>query len=270
VNSVPFSINSDGKPNPNGEPGNIYATDAYSGLTRVWAQRSTSTNSTYTQNADCISQKVVFLSSDQSALSNAINGMNAAGSTIIPLGILWSWRMLSPDWAGPTGWGSTTLPYPIDKLGLKRVLIVLTDGQNQVSGTGTFPNAIYFNGLSGVGNATLPVPSVTRSDNTSLANGRIDSAELHNNSPTDPSAGNAGYVDDLNTFQLALCTKMKAEGIIIYAITFGADSASSQAQKSMLACATDANHYFHAPDNATLQQTFGQIAGGLSELRLVK
>lgn len=271
ISKVPFAINSNGKPNPNGEPGNVYGSEAYSGLTRVWAQRSTTTNSTYTQNADCISQKVVFLSSDQSALSTAINGMSAGGSTIIPLGILWGWRMLSPDWAGTTGWGSTTLPYPVDKVGLKRVLIVLTDGQNQVSGTGTFPNAIYFNGLSGVGNATLPVPSVTRSDGkTTLANGRIDSAELHKNSPTDSSAGGAGYVDDLNTFQLALCNKIKAQGIIIYAITFGADSASSAAQQSMLACATDANHYFHAPDNATLQQTFGQIAGGLSELRLVK
>lgn len=270
VNSIPFSINSDGRPNPNGEAGNLYAADAYSGLTRIWAQRSATQNSTYTQNANCISQRVLFLSSDQAALNTAIKGMSAGGSTIIPLGLLWAWRMLSPDWAGTTGWGSATLPYPVDKVGLKRVLIVLTDGQNQVSGTGTFPNAIYFNGLSGVGNATLPVPTIKRINGTTLADGRIDSAELHKNSPTDSSAGGAGYVDDLNTYQLALCNRIKAEGIVIYAITFGSDSASSAAQQSMLACATDANHYFHAPDNATLQKTFGQIAGGLSELRLVQ
>ncbi|MGF6768448.1 Flp pilus assembly protein TadG [Paraburkholderia sp. GAS199] len=270
INSIPFTITSGGVPNPNGEPGNIYAQDKYSGLTRIWAQRSDNPNSTYTQNNNCISQKVVFLSSDQSALNTAIKGMNAAGSTIIPLGLLWGWRMLSPDWAGTTGWGSTTLPYPVDKVGLKRVLIILTDGQNQVSGTNTFPNAIYNNGLSGIGNALLNVPSVTRADGSTLSNGRIDSAELHKNSPTDSSAGGAGYVDDLNTYQLALCNKMKAEGITIYAITFGSDSSSSVAQQSMLACATDADHYFHAPDNSTLQKTFGQIAGSLSELRLVK
>jgi hypothetical protein len=38
----------------------------------------------------------------------------------------------------------------------------------------------------------------------------------------------------------------------------------------MAACATDSSHYFHAPDNPTLQKIFGQIAGGLSELRLIK
>ena len=75
--------------------------------------------------------------------------------------MIWGWRMLSHSWAGTTGWGDATLPYdPAITRGLQRILIILTDGQNQVSGTNTFINSIYYNGLSGIGNATLPVPSI--------------------------------------------------------------------------------------------------------------
>jgi hypothetical protein len=41
----------------------------------------------------------------------------------------------------------------------------------------------------------------------------------------------------------------------------------------IIACATNyynSAHYFHAPDNAALQKIFNQIAGGLSELRLIQ
>ncbi|HZZ10869.1 MAG TPA: TadE/TadG family type IV pilus assembly protein [Paraburkholderia sp.] len=269
--NVPLSLNSSGVPNPNGDPtGNLYGTAAYTGLTSVWAQNSNGTT-TYDQNASCIAQRVTFLTANKTTLLNAIGSMKAAGSTIIPLGLLWGWRMLSPQWKGSAGWGSTTLPQdPAQVRGLKRVLIVLTDGQNQVSGTSTFPNNIYYNGLSGVGDATLIAPGVKRPDNTTLSNGRIDAAELHKNNPSDSSAGGAGFTDDLNAFQAALCTAIKNDGVTIYTITFGSDSSSSVAQQTMLACATDATHYRHAPDNAALQQIFNEIAGGLSELRLVQ
>lgn len=35
-------------------------------------------------------------------------------------------------------------------------------------------------------------------------------------------------------------------------------------------CATDAAHYFHAPNNATVADAFNSIANSLSELRLVR
>ena len=267
---VPLYLNSSGVPNPNGDASNQYGKAAYTGLTSVWAQRSDGTTK-YDQNSSCIAQRVTFLTANKTALLNAIGGMKASGSTIIPLGLLWGWRMLSPQWKGTAGWGSTTLPQdPATVKGLKRVLIVLTDGQNQVSGTSTFPNNIYYNGLSGVGDATLIAPAVARPDGTKLTNGRIDAAELHNGNPSDSNAGGAGFTDDLNAYQAALCTAIKNDGVTIYAITFGSDSSSSVAQQSMLACATDQNHYRHAPDNAALQQIFNEIAGGLSELRLIQ
>jgi Flp pilus assembly protein TadG len=273
VPGVPFSLYTNGAPNPNGEAGTPYGALAYTGLTNVWTQIASAKGSTasYDQNSSCIAQRVTFLTADKTALLTAIGNMKAGGSTIIPLGLLWGWRMLSPKWQGKAGWGSTTLPQdPAKVKGLKRVLIVLTDGQNQVSGKSTFPNAIYYNGLSGVGDATLIAPGVTGSNGKPMTNGRIDAAELHNNNPVDSNAGGAGFIDDLNAFQAALCTAIKNDGVTIYAITFGADSSSSTAQQSMLACASDSSHYFHAPDNAALTKIFNQIAGGLSELRLIQ
>jgi Flp pilus assembly protein TadG len=284
INNVPMTLGS-GAPNPNGQPNNSFAADAYSGLTEYWAQAASETQilagtapkgtstTTYNQNEGCITHPALFMTSDTNALNTSINNMAAAGSTIIPQGLLWGWRMLSSTWAGPQGWGGATvtggqyLPLdPTKNAGLQRILIILTDGQNQVSGTDSFINSIYYNGLSGVGDATLPVNSAT----LVMPNGRIDAAEKHNDSPTDPTVGGAGFTDDLNLYQTALCNAIKADGVTVYAITFGTDASSGAAQASMAACATDSSHYFHAPDNPTLQKIFGQIAGGLSELRLIK
>jgi Flp pilus assembly protein TadG len=220
---------------------------------------------TYDQNgADydsrpCSIQPAVFLTQNQNTLTTAINNMKANGSTLIPTGLLWGWRMLSSDWsqsvAGTNnGWTSSdpTLPRPETTQGLQRVAIVLTDGQNDPgSPSGTMPQP-YFNQLS-LGNQTLKSPNVYDSSGNAL-NGVTSSST------------------DLNTFQLGVCQAMKNSGIIIYAITFGTygtDSASVAAQATMQSCASSGN-YYHAPDNATLNQIFQQIAGNLGVLRLVQ
>lgn len=231
---------------------------------------STASRQTVRQNTDCISNPVTFLTTDQSALSAAISRMKADGSTIIPTGILWGWRMLSSSWADSVspgnGWISTvksvSLPLPETTAGLQRVMIVLTDGENQVGGQYSIPNDLYFNGLSGVGTNSLAAPSITRTDGTTLANGLMDSSELT------PLANNGvGNSADINTFQLGVCTAIKNSGITIYSITFG--SVSSVAAATMRSCATPGD-YYHAPNGATLNTIFQEIAGNLGVLRLVQ
>ncbi|WP_050454243.1 hypothetical protein [Candidatus Burkholderia verschuerenii] len=128
--------------------------------------------------------------------------------------------------------------------------IILTDGENAPGSTSGMMPPPYFNQLSGVGSLALQAPTVVKSDGTWLD-------------------GNVSSTTDMNTFQSGVCTAMKNDGIIIYAITFGSGSSSSTAQKAMAACAT-AGNYYHAPDNATLNQIFQQIAGNLGVLRLVQ
>ncbi|WP_244140119.1 VWA domain-containing protein [Caballeronia sp. BCC1704] len=228
--------------------------------TSSWSQTTTSTNITYDQNGSssdflpCSIQPVVFLTKNQNTLTSAINSMKAYGSTMIPTGLLWGWRMLSSDWSpavagSNNGWTSssdTTLPRPETTQGLQRVAIVLTDGVNDPGTTsGTFPMP-YFNQLS-------------------QGDRNLKSVQLGLNGVTSSA-------DNLNTFQLGVCSAMKNSGITIYAITFGkygTDSTSVKAQQTMQSCATPGN-YYHAPDNATLNQIFQQIAGNLGVLRLTQ
>jgi Flp pilus assembly protein TadG len=236
------------------------------GITAAWGQ-ATKTNAktnTYDQNGNingtgspCSIAPVKFLTQDATSLTTAIGNMQAAGSTIIPTGLLWGWRMLSSDWSNNVsngnGWVSSdnTLPRPETTQGLQRVAIVLTDGENDPGSANGIMPPPSFNGLSGVGSSALQAPTVTRSDGSSLVNGSTTS------------------VTDINAFQLGVCTAMKNDGIIIYAITFGSDAASAVAQQAMQSCASPGN-YYHAPTNATLDAIFQQIAGNLGVLRLTQ
>ncbi|MCP1119881.1 vWA domain-containing protein [Robbsia andropogonis] len=243
------------------------------GITYYWDTSSSYNlyDESVSQNTDCISQPVTFLTSNSNTLKTAISNMTPNGSTIIPVGVLWGWRMLSSTWSqaiagSGNGWVNTdtSFPKPETTTGLQRVMIVLTDGENDVGVQYLTPNDLYFNGLSGVGDGTLTAPTVVRNDGTTLSNGRMDSIELHNNTL---QSGGDGWPDDINTFQLAACTAIKNSGITIYAITFG--SVSNVAQATMQSCATSGN-YYHAPDNASLNTIFNQIAGNLGILRLTQ
>jgi len=131
---------------------------------------------------------------------------------------------------------------------LQRVVIVLTDGENDPGTANGIMPSPSFNGLSGVGNSTLTAPT------------------------GGPTNGSMTSVSDINTFQLSVCNAMKNEGITIYSITFGTygtDSASKQAQQTMQSCASPGN-YYHAPTNAALTSIFQQIAGNLGILRLTR
>jgi Flp pilus assembly protein TadG len=288
VKSVPFSIATSsalanwctGSPQGQGVPAEV---DQVAGQSQT----------VITQNYNCVAttsgttgiQPVTFLTTNQTTLTTAIGKMTPGGSTIIPLGLLWGWRMLSSSWSNSvlsqnaqtsgtpglatSGWISSdpTLPKPEATQGLQRVLVVLTDGQNQIGGSGQFINDLYFNGLSGVASRTLSAPTVTRSDGSSLSNGLMDSSELHGGNPF--ASGGSGWPDDVNTFQQAVCTAIKNDNVTIFAITFGTDASSSSAQQNMLNCASPGD-YYHAPDGPTLTGIFQEIAGRLGALRLTQ
>jgi len=141
VLGVPVTLDKDGHPNYcSGYLSNVTGT----GLGIYYDQVSNSGygTSTLTQNSDCIAQPVTFLTNDQPTLIKAIGNMTAGGSTIIPEGLLWGWRMLSSSWSNSVakgnGWISTdsSFPKPETTVGLQRVMIVLTDGENQIGAAG--------------------------------------------------------------------------------------------------------------------------------------
>ncbi|PXW23169.1 pilus assembly protein [Paraburkholderia caballeronis] len=261
VSGLPLNIASSGSPNGcSDEPG---ATRPIN----YWDQKSSSNvNESPNQNSACIGLPVTFLTNNLSTLQGEINSMQPGGNTIIPVGLLWGWRMLSSAWANKTpqshdGWIqnssiSTVLPMNESTVGLQRVMIVMTDGENSVSSSSTpGQEVLYFNGLSGVGRGDLQAPSVSRDDGSTLADAN------------DP--GSTGSVDDINTYQIAACNAIKQAGITIYGITFGSGASSSTAQTAMQLCSSPGD-YYHAPDNTTLNSIFQQIASNIGLLRLVK
>lgn len=80
-------------------------------------------------NATCTAP-IMPLTNDSSKMRNVVDGMVATGNTYIPEGLMWGWRVLSPDApfdeAGAyTGKGSQKR--------LRKILVLMTDGANTIS-----------------------------------------------------------------------------------------------------------------------------------------
>ncbi len=159
------------------------------------------------------------------------------GGTTSNLGLVWGWRTLSPRWQGL--WGGATpseLPLSYDEPFMDKVIVVLTDGQNQFydhnGGGPQGSDYTAYDRLNVFGYATLD-----------QARAEID-----------------------NRFA-ALCTTIKQTGIKIFAITFGS-TPNASTQSLYRTCASNTGFYFHAPSNDELQTVFDTIGRQLSNLRL--
>lgn len=82
-------------------------------------------------NATCGSE-IVPLSNDKSALSDQIDSLIATGDTYIPSGLMWGWAALSSH--APYD-EATAYGVKVDGMPVKKVLVLMTDGQNTISPT---------------------------------------------------------------------------------------------------------------------------------------
>ena len=64
---------------------------------------------------------------------------------------------------------------------------------------------------------------------------------------------------------VALCDEMKKDDVVIFAVAF---EAPAEGQAVLQACATSADHYFTADDDAALKDAYQSIASKLTRLRL--
>jgi Flp pilus assembly protein TadG len=182
------------------------------------------------------------LTASKTEIDAAIGNMGAwhRGGTTGNLGLSWGWRTLSPQWRGLWG-GSTPSDMPLDygTNFMEKVVVILTDGNNQ-----------FYDHDSGSG--------TPGSDFTSY--GRLDAMGVSN-------LGQGRAI--LDTRMAGTCAAMKAEGIRIYSIIFGA-SPDSTAQTLFRNCATTPAMYYYAPNNAQLSAAFRAIGGQLANLRIVE
>ena len=190
------------------------------------------------------------LTSSRATIDTAIGNMGAwgRGGTTGNLGLSWGWRTLSPRWRGV--WGGATpaaLPLDYDTDLMEKVVVILTDGNNQfhdqdtASGTPASDFTAY---------GRIEAMGVTGSDSQKRAAGRVI----------------------LDNRMAGTCAAMKAQGekgITIYTIIFGG-TPDAAAQTLFRNCATLPGMYYYAPNNATLAAAFKAIGGQLASLRIIE
>jgi len=180
---------------------------------------------------NCRTPAVTPLTGTRATIDGAIDLMVASGNTVIPAGLAWGWRLISPGIPFTGG-------VAYDDEDTIKAMILLTDGENDIGG--------------GIG---------THNRSQYSAYGFAQSGHLGNTNGS--QAENV-----LNTKTAALCTSIKAQGIRLYTITFQVPSTSIQ--NLMRDCATDPAMYYDSPSNSDLNSVFQDIAKGLADLRISK
>jgi len=184
---------------------------------------------------NCPPAKITALTSTQSTVNTAIDSLVANGNTVIPAGLLWGWRVLSPTLPFTEGAAYT------DEKWVKAI-VLLTDGENDVS-----------QGANGIDKSAYNAFGYAK-------NGHLGNA----------SGSNANATLDSKT--LAVCNAIKQAGTVdkriqLYTIGFQVTSAS---QTLLTSCATKPDMFYNSPSNEQLSGIFQDIAQGLGDLRIAK
>jgi Putative Flp pilus-assembly TadE/G-like len=172
--------------------------------------------------------EILPLTDDAVKVANHISSLWTNDYTYIPEGVMWGWRMLTK--AQP--FTDVKSPKPDEKV--RRILIVMTDGENQAMAD--IPAAPTHHVLS-------PDINVT------------------------PKAQYDADVLKANQWTLEACGGAKDDDVELYTISFGSDV--TPASKQMLKnCASDAEHYYDAADAEKLVEAFDEIAYRMTKLYL--
>ena len=179
---------------------------------------------------NCPPTAITPMTSTKTTVLQGIDALTPKGSTVIPAGLLWGWRVISPTVPFTEG-----AAYNDDKY--VKAIILLTDGDNDVNQGGNGINKSSYNAFGFAKNGHL--------GNT--------------------SGSNAEATLDAKT--LTICNAIKAKDIRLYTIGFQVSTAS---QTLLQACATQPDMFYNSPSNSQLSAIFEDIAQGLTELRIAQ
>ena len=184
---------------------------------------------------NCPPRAITPMTNIQGQVVSAIEELQPKGYTVIPAGLLWGWRAISPTVPFTEG-----AAYNDEKW--VKAIVLLTDGQNEVNGGSNGHNESVYNAF---GYAACCGSS-----------GHLGSA---NGSQAEST---------LNSKTATVCSAIKAKGILLY--TIGFQLSSSTTQNLLKNCATKPDMYYNSPSNEQLAGVFQDIAQGLSELRIAQ
>jgi Flp pilus assembly protein TadG len=179
---------------------------------------------------NCPPSPIVPMTNVKSTVINAINALDADGYTVIPAGLLWGWRAISPTEPFTEG-----KPYDDEKW--VKAIVLLTDGENDVEGGSNSHDKSNYNAF-----------------------GYAKSGHLGSTNGSDAE-------ETLDDKTLAVCGKIKGKTIRLYTIGFQVTTASQNLLKN---CASKPDMFYNSPTNDQLAGIFQDIAQGLSELRIAQ
>ncbi len=177
----------------------------------------------------CLSNVVRPLSSDRATIKTWIDALSASGSTGGHIGVAWGWYTVSPNFNAM--WPSSGAAVYSDKT-LKAV-VLMTDGEY---------NSSYCTG-------------VISQDSTSGSGGT--NTHINCNAPNGSSFSQTQ----------ALCTSMKAAGIIVYTVGFQVVN-DQRARDIVNGCATSPTHVYLPTNGSDLRQSFQAIGRDITNMRI--
>jgi Flp pilus assembly protein TadG len=183
------------------------------------------------QNENCPNATVQPISDTKATVVTAVDAQIASGNTNIAEALAWGWRLLSDG-------EPFTEAAPFTDQSVIKAIILLTDGENQVSGNNTFSSYGFGSSLN---------PQLGPDVNAGL---NQKTAEVCQNIKADKD-GEPGDQD-----------------ILIFTIVFNVSS--GPILTLMQNCASDAGKFFNSPSGPELQSTFEAIASGLNQLRIAQ
>jgi Flp pilus assembly protein TadG len=189
-----------------------------------------SMTSSFGPNYMCKTRAILPLTTSKSDAETAVNAMIADGNTNISEGTAWGLRVLSPTEPFTDG-----LAY--NDANNRKVMIVMTDGDNYLDDRETHNKSIY---------AAYGYGSKNRLGTTYTA---------------------SSYTTNLNSKTQAACANAKAAGIVVYTIAFGTNI-SATGLSLLQQCATSTDHAFRATNTTALNQAFQNIGREISKLRI--
>lgn len=267
---------------------------------RVWARRSSNTSFEVFNAANpsnCRQSRLVrFLDDNLENINDAIDDMEADGNTLIPTGLLWAWRMLHPGWRGSPGWGDADKPRDPEPRVLSKVIVLLTDGENQppstVSTASSSERRVAYRLNYDVqrctnsqrtncdtslmarsftqGNMTLDQVSQAPMNSLKMRDPFTTSTNNSQNAAIGWGSNNNISTATVNSYLSTLCTNVKSDGngIKIYSVTLG--SVGGSTETLMNNCSSGAGYFYNATNVDDLPEVFKSIAGALTELRLTR
>jgi len=163
------------------------------------------------------------LTTNKTVVENKIDAMSSQGNTHINYGLVWGWRVISPE-------APYTEGHAYDDEDFIKSIVLMTDGENVMS------SSVF------------------------TAYGYLSQGNLGTTSSS------SAAIDELDDRTAETCENIKAEGVIIYSITF--QVTSSSVRDLMRDCASETDNYFDSPSETELQAAFRTIAQELSNLRI--